>query len=92
MTPAGVSTQDLLGVRVENGTATVNFSANFYRLCQPLNPRQERMLVYAIVNTLCQLPPVKAVCIRIEGAEVETLAGEISLTGELLPSPGMNAF
>ena len=92
VTPAGVSTQDLLGVRVENGTATVNFSANFYRLCQPLNPRQERTLVYAIVNTLCQLPPVKAVCIRIEGAEVETLAGEISLTGELLPSPGMNAF
>ena len=90
--PAGVTTQDLLGVRVENGTATVNFSANFYRLCQPLNPTQERTLVYAIVNTLCTLEPVKAVCIRIEGATVETLAGEISLVGELLPSPGMNAF
>lgn len=87
--PMGISADDVLGVAIENGVATVNFSANFYRLCQALGAQEERTLVYALVNTLCELPDVDEVAILIEGERVETLANDIYLKAALMPNPGM---
>ena len=87
--PTGVSADDVLGVSIDRGVATVNFSSNFYRLCQTLDADGERSLVYAVVNTLCELPDVSAVVILIEGERVETLANEIYLKTELMPNTGM---
>jgi len=87
--PAGVTSGDLLGVSVADGIATVNMSADFYRLCQTLSPEEERNLVYSIVNTLCELPDVYAVSFRIEGERVDTLAGTIYIFDYLLPNPGI---
>lgn len=87
--PVGLTADDVLGVEIAGGIATVNFSANFYRLCQPLSPQEERTLVYALVNTLCEMPDVTAVAILIEGERVETLANDIYLKTELMPNPGM---
>lgn len=87
--PAGIMSGDILGVAVNNGTATLNMTSNFYRLCQLMTESEERLLVYSIVNTLCELPGVKSVKILIEGDHIETLAGSIYLIGELLPNPGI---
>ncbi|MGI6239001.1 MAG: GerMN domain-containing protein [Christensenellales bacterium] len=87
--PAGVSADDVLGVAIADDVATVNFSANFYRLCQTLDSAQERALVFAVVNTLCELPDVRAVAMLIEGERVETLANDIYSKSELLPNAGM---
>lgn len=87
--PVGVSANDLLGVAVSDGVAVVNFSANFYRLCQMMDADAERLLVYSIVNTLCELPGISAVRIVIEGEQVSTLSDSIYLMGELLPNPGI---
>lgn len=87
--PAGVTAKDILGIKINDGTAYVNLTSNFYRLCQMLNCDEERILIYSIVNTLCTLPGISSVQFLIEGEHIETLAGNICLMHELLPNPGL---
>lgn len=87
--PDGLTGDDLLGVRIENGEAVLNFSARFYAGCQRLSAQQERNLVYALVNTLTERPDVTAVRLQIEGQSVDTLVSSISLRGPLLRNPGL---
>ena len=87
--PDGVSIDDVLGVRIEGNEAVVNFSSNFYRCCQILNRQQERSLIYSLVNTLCELPSVRAVRFQIEGETVDHLVSEIFLRGALMPNIGI---
>ena len=87
--PEGVRTVDLLGVQVSGGVARVNLSANFYRCCQVLNALQERSLIYAMVNTLCEMDDIRGVRFYVEGRSAETLAGGIYLKSVLLPNPGI---
>ena len=81
--------EDLLGVEVSGRTARVNLSAGFYRACQPLDAVGERSVVYAMVNTLCQLDSISAVRFYVEGMAAETLAGGIYLKSALMPNPGL---
>ena len=87
--PVGASPEDLLGVQTSGGIARINLSGSFYRACQTLDPRQERNLVYAMVNTLCQLSTVRAVRFYVEGLSADTLAGTIYLKSPLIPNPGI---
>ncbi|MBR3505356.1 MAG: GerMN domain-containing protein [Clostridia bacterium] len=87
--PDGLTIDDLLGVRVEDGIATLNFSKAFHAGCQRLNSQQERNLVFALVNTLTEHPAVRAVRIQIEGEALETLVHEISLLSPLMRNPGV---
>ena len=89
--PDAVSPEDILGVQTAAGIARVNLSGNFYRCCQALSPREERSLVYAMVNTLCQLAGVRGVRFYVEGRAADTLAGGIYLKSVLLPNPGIVA-
>lgn len=90
--PAEIYYEDILGVSVENGIASVNLSANFYRQSQALDDAAERGVIYAIVNTLCELENISGVRFYIEGLSAETLSGSIYLKGVLLPNPGLVAF
>lgn len=87
--PDGLSIDDLLGVRIENGEAVLNFSARFYAGCQRLSEQQERNLVYALVNTLTERPDVNAVRFQFEGQAVDKLVSSISLVSPLLRNPGL---
>ncbi len=87
--PKSVYPEDLLGVQVGEGIAQINLSAEFYRACQTLSPNDERNLVYAMVNTLCQLDGIRAARFYIEGLAAETLAGSIYLKSPLMPNPGI---
>ncbi|OPZ68885.1 MAG: Sporulation and spore germination [Firmicutes bacterium ADurb.Bin467] len=87
--PEALGATDILGVRVEQGVATVNLSARFYSLCQDLDERRERTAVYAIVNTLCTLQGIRGVRFLIEGSAIGTLTEHIYLRSVLLPSPGL---
>lgn len=89
--PGTVDSNDLLGVSVESGVASVNLSANFYRQAQALDATAERGVIYAIVNTLCRLDGITGVRFYIEGISAETLSGSIYLKGVLLPNPGLHA-
>ncbi|HIS91571.1 MAG TPA: GerMN domain-containing protein [Candidatus Alectryocaccomicrobium excrementavium] len=87
--PAGCNGDDILGVRIADGVAHVNWSANFYRLCQNLDYAAERDLVYAIVNTLTELTNVRGVQFSFEGRLADTLANSIYLKTVLLRNPGL---
>ena len=89
--PEGVFPEDLLGVQTSGGIVRVNLSGNFYRCCQGLSAREERSLVYSMVNTLCRLEGIRGVRFYVEGRPADTLAGSIYLKSVLLPNPGIAA-
>ncbi len=89
--PEGVTKEDLLAVRVEQGEATVNLSGGFYTACQTLSGQEAQRLAYAIVNTLTALPYVRRVRFQREGAPVDYLAGSVYLRSPLLRNPGLMA-
>lgn len=87
--PTGIGKADIEGVRIEEGVALVNLSGNFYRSCQQMGAEAERNLVYALVNTLSGLNPVKRVRFFIDGQTVDALVTTMSLRGALMPNPGI---
>ena len=89
--PEGITTEDVLGISLQGNVMQVNLSGNFYRLSQSLDGGAEQRLVYAIVNTLCNLDGVGAVQFFVEGAQVEVLSEQIYLMVPLMPNPGLAA-
>ena len=87
--PAGIEPEDILGVALDGRIATVNLSANFYAHCQSLSDDGEHLLIYAMVNALCELRQIGAVGFRVEGELFESLSGEIYMKSSLLPDPGL---
>ena len=61
----------LLSVETKDGICYVNFSKDFADKLG--NMLEEQLKVYAVVNSLCELPQVDKVQILIEGAKVESL-------------------
>lgn len=89
VSPEGISQSDILGVAVNERTATVNLSANFYAQCQSINPQEERQLIYAMVNTLTEISGIDAVAFCVEGETVSSLAHDIYLGVALMPDSGL---
>ncbi len=87
--PEEVYSEDILGVYVEDGVASVNLSGSFYTRCQSLSVAQERCLIYAMVNALCELSGVGAARFLVEGMTLESLSQGIYLKTALLPDPGL---
>ena len=87
--PDGIVPEDILGVSLDGRVATVNLSAAFYAHCQNLSNAEEQLLIYAMVNALCELEQIGAVGFRIEGEQFEYLSGEIYMKSSLLPDPGL---
>lgn len=87
--PEEVYGEDILGVYLEDGVASVNLSGSFYTRCQSLSEGQERCLIYAMVNALCELSGVGAVRFLVEGMTLESLSQSIYLKTALLPDPGL---
>ena len=69
----------LIDVKVENGTAYVNFDksviTNFVG-----GSTGEEFLVGSVVDTLTEFPEIKQVKFLIDGKEIETLAGHVDLS------------
>ena len=89
--PEGFAADGLLGVSVADGVATVNLSLRFVNACQALSPDQERLLVFAWVDTLTQLPPITAVSFAVNSEPLDTLNGTIVMKNPLVCAPGMIA-
>lgn len=64
---------------LEDGTAVVDFTAQFHRN-HPGGCRLEQLTLFSVVNSLVlNVPEIKRVKILIDGAEAETLAGHLAL-------------
>lgn len=64
----------LLSAWVDDGVCCVNFDAPFLEEA-PEEDSQARLLLYAIVDTLCQLPDVGAVRLLVEGEAPQQYGG-----------------
>ena len=84
--PAELRDADLLGVSLDGDTLVLNFSGHLTELCASMDEKQERLLIYALVNTLCELNGVQKTSFYIMGAQPETLAGTIFLPGDFWPN------
>jgi spore germination protein GerM len=71
----------LLDVRVENGIAYADFSAEITK--SNFGAATEGVLLSSIVWTLTQLEEVEAVQILVEGQVLESLAGHVSISEPL---------
>ena len=87
--PGELGDADLLGVGLDGNVMLLNFSQHFAAAAEGLDSEAERLLVYAIVNTLCELPAVRSVSLFIAGSQPETLAGGLYLPGEFLKNGSM---
>lgn len=87
--PQGLRDADLLGVSLEEDTLLLNFSPQLTALAAGMDEAQERCMVYAMVNTLSQLPGVKRVGFYILGEQPDTFAGALFLPGDFLPNLGL---
>lgn len=81
----------LLGIAVEDGVCTVNLSSQFVEGMER-SFTAERMAVYSIVNSLTELPDIRAVELWISGAPPEApylldLSASFSRNEALLASP-----
>lgn len=71
----------LLGIKVKNGLATINFSKEF-RSNFNGGSEGEALTIDAILRTLGQFPEIKRVQLLLEGKPLDTL-GHIDLSGPL---------
>ncbi|MCI7064556.1 MAG: GerMN domain-containing protein, partial [Mitsuokella jalaludinii] len=69
----------LRSVKVENGTATVDFTGDLVKDFVG-GSTGETMLVGSVVDTLTEFPEVKKVQILIDGKKVESLSGHMDLS------------
>ena len=46
-------------------------------------------MVYALVNTVCEMKGVKKAALFVQGAQPESLAGSLFLPGDFLPNPDL---
>ena len=84
VTPQGLSDADILGLAVQDGRALINLSQHFMNACEGYDEVQEKLLIYAIVNTLTELPSVQRTALFIAGTQPETLCGKLYLPGEFM--------
>ena len=71
----------------DSGICYVNFDRTFLD-GQPTSASQARLTLYAIVNTLCQLPNVDAVFLLVEGESISDYGG-VTTDVPLEPNPDL---
>lgn len=87
--PGGLRSADLLGVGFQDKTLLLNFSAQLVALAKDMDGEKEALLIYSLVNTVCQLPGVKRAALYVQGSQPDSLAGAIYLPGDFLPNTDM---
>ena len=87
--PGELGDADLLGIGLSDQMMLLNFAHHFAAASEHLDEGAERLLVYAVVNTLCELPAVRGVCFFVNGEQPETLSGKIYLPGVFLKNSSL---
>ena len=73
----------------EGGVARVSFNGALTRY-HPGGSSAEIMTVYSVVNSLAiNFPEIKKVQILIEGREIDSITGHLSLSNPISPNPGL---
>ena len=82
--PEGFSSADILGIGIKNDTCLLNLSGDVVEKCSAFNEKEERNLIYSLVNVLTDLPWCKRVEIYLNGEQPETFLHKIYLPGSFM--------
>ncbi|MBP3648023.1 MAG: GerMN domain-containing protein [Clostridia bacterium] len=85
-----ISDTDMLGFSLSENTLLVNFSPSFADIGSDMTAEEERLMAYALVNTLCQNEQIKSVCFFLSGSQFDGFSGEIYWAGLFYPLPIAN--
>lgn len=80
-----ITDASILGLAKADRTLLVNFAPDFASVPEKLSGAEERMLVYSMVNTLCENNAIQSVGFFISGVQPETFSGEIYWPGLFYP-------
>lgn len=87
MATDAITDTTILGFALSDSTLLVNFAPAFEELGNGIVPQKERLLAYALVNTLCVNQRVRSVCFFQAGSQFDGFAGDIYWRGIFCPLP-----
>ena len=88
--PEGVTPESILSVSMSGNTATVTIDPAMQQACAGMTAAEERMMVYAIVNTLTLRHDVSWVRFALPGdIDVPVFSGHLSLSDPLMRAPSL---
>ena len=82
--PESFTADDLIGIGIKNDTCMVNLSGAVLEKCAAFNEKEEKNLIYSLVNVLTDLPWCKRVEIYVDGGQPETFLHTIYLPGSFM--------
>ena len=86
--PVGLTDADILGLSIDGDTLLVNLSAQYADIIRQ-SPEEQRLMAYAMVNTLCEMLHTRRVRFYFGGETVESLDGSLAWDGEFLYNPAL---
>ncbi len=88
--PVGLmSDADILGIALTGQTLLVNLSTKFYQAGEGITRERDRLLAYAIVNTLLCGKRTASLNLFVGGETPGNFTGEIYWAGSFYPNPGI---
>ncbi len=88
--PPGVTYDDVLEVYIAEDIVVLNFKEQILDKLKNLNPQDEYMMIFSIVNTLTSIEGIKKVQFLVEGKRANKLAqGEIDIIDPIIKNPGI---
>ena len=85
MNEKAITDTTLLGFALSDHTLLVNFAPSFSDLGKGISPQQERLLAYALVNSLCMDERVRSICFFQSGTQFDGFTDEIYWRGLFYP-------
>ncbi len=83
-----LSLDDIVFAKYYGETALVNLKKEFRDKCADFTSEEETLLIYSMVNTLCEMTGVKEVLFLVEG-DISYISGHIYTKRPLLKNPGL---
>ncbi|MBQ8537784.1 MAG: GerMN domain-containing protein [Clostridia bacterium] len=87
--PQGLSDADIMGFAVQGDTLLCHLSEGFWQACEGMTEEEERLMAYAMVNTLCASNQVKRVRFYFGGEQREGWSGGVYWRGEFMKNSGI---
>ena len=88
--PMGLTDADVLGLSILDGTLLVNFSQRYAQIIQA-SATDQRLIAYALVNTLCETLDIRRVRFYFSSEAVDHLDGDLLWSGMFLYNPALIA-
>ncbi len=86
--PEGLTTEDLLGLAIQDDTLLINFSGRYAQVIRQ-SGMDQRLMAYSMVNTLCEQLNVRRVRFFFDSRALDDLGSELLWSGEFLYNPSL---